>query len=61
MFCSARSSSTNDPQDVRLMRLTNARLFDERLSEPQEALAQLRAILEIHPGTSRSWSFWIGS
>ncbi len=41
---------TSDPANVRLMRLTCARLYDDRLAEPQEALAQLRAVLDISPG-----------
>ncbi|MES1204848.1 MAG: hypothetical protein ABUS79_02820, partial [Pseudomonadota bacterium] len=48
---------TTDPQDLRLMRLTNARLFDERLSDPQEALAQLRAILDIAPSDAEALEF----
>ena len=41
---------TTDPSSLRLLRLTSARLFDERLGDPQEALGQLRAILDAAPG-----------
>ena len=36
------------------MRLTCARLFDERLSDPPEAVTQLRAVLEISPGDAEA-------
>ena len=45
---------TPDPLNLRLMRLTCARLFDDRLSEPQEALTQLRAVLDISPGDAEA-------
>ena len=41
---------TADPQSLRMLRLTSARLFDERLNDAQEALGQLRAILDTAPG-----------
>ncbi|HEY4186369.1 MAG TPA: tetratricopeptide repeat protein [Polyangia bacterium] len=41
---------TTDPTSLRLLRLTSARLFDERLNDPQEALGQLRSILDAAPG-----------
>ncbi|MBC8131773.1 MAG: tetratricopeptide repeat protein, partial [Deltaproteobacteria bacterium] len=48
---------TSDPMNLRLMRLTCARLYDDRLSEPQEALTQLRAILELAPGDAEALEF----
>ena len=41
---------TTDAPSLRLLRLTSARLFDERLNDAQEALSQLRAILDAAPG-----------
>ena len=41
---------TSDASNLRLMRLTGARLFEEKLGEPQEAIAQLRAVLDVFPG-----------
>ena len=40
---------TPDLANLRLMRLTAARLYEEKLGEPQEAVGQLRAILDVFP------------
>jgi len=41
---------TTEAPSLRLLRLTSARLYDERLNDAQEALGQLRSILDAAPG-----------
>ena len=48
---------TPDPQNMRLLRLTSARLYDERLNEPMEAISQLRAILDVVPRDPETLEF----
>jgi len=48
---------TTDLPNLRVMRLTSARLFDERLDDSQEALGQLRSILEFAPGDRETLEF----
>jgi tetratricopeptide (TPR) repeat protein len=40
---------TPDLANLRLMRLTAARLYEEKLGEAQEAVGQLRAVLDVFP------------
>jgi tetratricopeptide (TPR) repeat protein len=40
----------HDPQALRYLRFLSARVFEEKLEEPDEAASQLRAVLDAHPG-----------
>ena len=48
---------TTDESNLRVLRLTSARLHDERLGDSQEALAQLRAVLETTPTDGETLEF----
>ena len=39
-----------DQQSLRYLRFLSARVFEEKLSEPDEAASQLRAVLDSNPG-----------
>jgi tetratricopeptide (TPR) repeat protein len=39
-----------DPQTLRYLRFLSARVFEEKLGEPDEAASQLRAVLDAHSG-----------
>jgi lipopolysaccharide biosynthesis regulator YciM len=40
----------HDPQALRYLRFLSARVFEEKLEEPDEAASQLRAVLDANPG-----------
>jgi len=48
---------TTDATSLRLLRLTSARLHDERLGDSTEALTQLRAILDTAPADAETLEF----
>ena len=41
---------TGDAESLRFLRFLSARVFDEKLKEPDEAASQLRAVLDANPG-----------